>query len=334
MTSVMQRWLAFGLAMGVWLGGPRVKAQDEQPMAALMRSSAPAGQAGLAGALDRFARSALDELEVVRVTGTLALDLEQAQLALGCMAENPACLKTVADENEVTVLLAPRIDRAGEELVLTVLMYDGQANTVSQGVRRVPANAGADGLLDRVPGLLRELFGLPQVEEPDPIAAGSGAGRGPGDGSTSGTGDGNGLGTGEGNGLGREPARRAEPAGIGLGGPILLGVGAAALVGGVVAAVLHSGAKSDYEDHQVTDAATARDASSLFDQAQTRGHVATGLLIGGGVVAAAGLVWLLVDLLSGDGSDADAPAQRAGVRTNLLLSSRMVGASVEWEVGR
>ena len=70
-----------------WLGlwGARAEGQEPAPRAALMRTAAPAGDAELAGALDRFARSALDDLEVVTVSSTLALDIEQAQLALGCM---------------------------------------------------------------------------------------------------------------------------------------------------------------------------------------------------------------------------------------------------------
>ena len=306
-----------------WLGlwGARAEGQEPAPRAALMRTAAPAGDAELAGALDRFARSALDDLEVVTVSSTLALDIEQAQLALGCMAESPECMKTVADENEVTLLLAPRIDQAGDERVLTILLYDDRNGELTQSARRVPTAAGADGLLDRVPGLLRELFGLPPVSDtPDD------GGTGNGNGDTEGNGNGGGNGT---DPAGPDPVA-AEPDSLGAGGPTLLAIGGAALLGGVVAGVLHMGSASDYEDAEVNDPASANAASAMFDEAQRRGRAATGLLIGGGVLAGAGLVWLLVDLMSG--GEPDEPVSR--IRPGLLVSSRSVGASMAMEFGR
>ncbi len=273
---------------------PTTKAQDsEEPRAALMRTATELDS--VRGALDRIARSALDELEVANVTGTLALDLEQAQLALGCMSVNAECLGSVAEENGVQLLLAPRLDDTGDERVLTITLFDSRNGSVSQATRRVDTAEGNDAILDSVPGLLRELFGLPALDQEDPALT-SGAGDGGTDG---GTGDE----VGGGDGIVQPPPPED---GVGAGGPILLGVGGAALIGGVVAAVLFSSADDDWKAAAATvnDGASAMDAADLRSQAETRGRAATALLIGGGVLAGAGLVWLLVDVMGGDDADA------------------------------
>lgn len=286
-----------GLVLVSAVLAPRAGAQEE-PKAALMRTATELGS--VRGALDRIARSALDALGVAEVTGTLALDLEQAQLALGCMSVNAECLGSVAEENGVQLLLAPRLDDTGDERVLTITLFDSRDGSIAQATRRVATAEGNDAILDSVPGLLRELFDLPPLEEEDPALSG-----GNGDNGTGGTGDGTG-----GSGTGDTGGGTIEPPpedGIGAGGPILLGVGGAALIGGVVAAILFKGADDDWKTAAMTVSTPeqAMDAADLQSQAQSRGRAATALLIGGGVLAAGGLVWLLVDALGGDDSDSD-----------------------------
>ena len=267
--------------LGVVFASTAAAAQDA-PTAAVFRTQAPPEMGDRSGALDRVLRSALDDIDVIQISGTLALDLEQAQLGLGCMAESAECFGSMAEQNEVQILIAPRLEQSGDEVVLTLLRFDGRDDSLRQVTRRLPDESAA--LLDSVRPVVRELFGLPDLQE-DP---------GDGDGS---------------DGDMTTPETPPADDGIGLGGPLLLGIGGAALLGGVVAGVLFKGSQSDYEDIEVTRD-NVDEANDHLAAATLRGRAATALFIAGGVVATAGVVWLLVDLLGGGDEPSAEPSAR------------------------
>jgi hypothetical protein len=143
--------------------------------APLPRAAAlPATAAGpelepLAGALDRVLRAELDQLKVVDTAGTPALALGELQLAVGCVGETPACLAAVAKQLEVEILVLTNLDRAGDQTVLTIAVFDLKKSTIKRGVRRGSGAKAEADLLGGVDPLLRELFGLPAAL-PRPVA--------------------------------------------------------------------------------------------------------------------------------------------------------------------
>lgn len=300
-------WVLRTALAGLVLGVAATAGAQEAPPTAIFRTQTSGEVASLGGAVDRVLRSALDEVDLIRVTGTLALDLEQAQLGLGCLAESAECFGTMAEQNEVTMLIIPRLEPSGDEVVLTLQRFDDRDDSLRQVTRRLPNESSS--VLDSVRPLVRELFELPEPAEGGEGTGGEGAG-------------GEGAG-GEGIGGGGETP---PDDGIGAGGPVLLGIGAAALIGGVVAGVLHSSSKSDYEDTPVTRE-NVDDVRGYLDSAQRRGRAATALFIAGGVVAATGLIWLLVDAMGGDSEADDTSARlrptfaagREGVEAGVVL---------------
>jgi len=264
------------------LGASVTAAQDEPPAASLLRTSTAEGvRGGFGGAIDRIVRTRLDALEVVRIRGSVALDVSEVQLALGCVGETPECLGQVAQQLDVQVLLLPNLDRAGDELILSVAVFRASDGDLSRVVRRASGSDAETQLLDAVDGLLRELFGLPPAEEEEP-----------------------GLEVGQGSGEGTATPVTPAPAEPAIAGPaIVLGVGAAALIGGIVTGALFLGEEEGYREVPQTPADVA-DRDAHRESAETLALTTNILLIGGGAVAAAGVVWLAIEL-AGAGGDGD-----------------------------
>lgn len=259
-----------------------VAAQD-RPAAALLQATRSSGiEEGTAGAYDRMVRQRLDGLGVVRVSGSVALDLEQLQLALGCMGETVACLEAVSNEVGAPIVLVPSLDRAGGELVAAVLLFDARDGAQRRAVRQARGATAEAEILQGVDGMLRELFGLPPARE-------------------TGTGSGTGTGTGTGTGAG-DTGRSISAVPF-----VVMGAGAAALVvGGVLGAMSQSSADT-YRRTEVVTQADADAARAHLSRAETEALAANVLFVAGGVVAAAGLVWLL----AGGNEDGSSPLAAA-----------------------
>lgn len=262
------------------ISAPSLVHAQAAPTASLLSTAASEGvRGGLSGAVDRLLRSRLDALEVVAVQGSVALDIADVQLALGCVGETPECLAQVAAQIGVAVLILPNLDRAGDELVLSVARFDAADGQLRRAVRRARGDQAETEILDAIDGALRELFDLPPAAlEPDPD---------PEDVDAPAT----------------TPTRQPDP----VLPSITLGAGVAVLGAGIVTGVLHRGEADAY----------AVPPSTAEDVAERQGHrrsaedlaLATNVLVvAGGAIAAAGVVWLLVELLGGG-----APAQQARV---------------------
>lgn len=249
---------------------------QEAPEASLLTTATAEGvREGFGGAVDRIVRSQLDALDVVNVRGAVALDIEEVQLALGCVGETPECLAQVAEQVGVQVLILPNLDRAGDELVLSVARFDARGGDIRRVVRRAGGDDAETRILDSVDGLLRELFDLPPPPV-DEIAERR---------------DGTPIET-------PSPARGPEvvlPS-------IVLGAGVLTLASAIIPAVLFQGEADAYAVPPATpEEAAAREANRA--SAEDLALAANAMFVTGGVIAAAGLVWLVVEIVSaGSGS--------------------------------
>jgi hypothetical protein len=133
---------------------------------------ATAGGHASARALDSVISAALDDLKVVNVVARPGLDLGAVQLALDCVAETPQCLRIVTSQHEAEVLVAPTLARISNELVLTLLRFDARNGKTQRVLKRQQGQTLSSDTLDAVPGLLRELFGMPAKPiAPPPVVA-------------------------------------------------------------------------------------------------------------------------------------------------------------------
>ena len=257
----------------VCLSAASVGAQDV-PRAALLRTTV-AGDvpASMSGAIDRLARAELQELEVVDVRGTLALDLDQVQLALGCLGESAECLGQVATENQVEVLVVPRVDRSETEYLVTFTAYDGRGEArVWQVARRIDGSS-EDGVFDSIDAILRELFDVPEPE-PEVIPPDVPS-------------------------VGIAPPPSRPSGGVPTGGIVLAAAGAAIVLGGAVAGILHQSSEDDYQAQPIRNVSDIDEANSSFEEAQRRGRAAMVLFAVGGAVAAAGVTWIIIGATRG-----------------------------------
>lgn len=237
-------------------------AQDALPTLVLLRTHAGASELeGTARGFDRVLRQRLDALGVVRIEGSVELDLEDVQLALGCMGESEACLRAVAEQAGATELLFASLDRAGAELVVSVLRFDAASGALRRAVRTVRDEAA---VLETAAPVARELWDLPPVPDADVVADD-----------------------------GRGAAPTLITPGLSPWPFVLLGVGAAALAGGGVALGLGLSDRDTYVGLRPTTPGEVDQAEATLGQAQNELLAGTVLLAAGGALAAVGIGWAL-----------------------------------------
>lgn len=259
---------------------------------------ATAGGHASARALDSVISAALDDLKVVNVVARPGLDLGAVQLALDCVAETPQCLRIVTSQHEAEVLVAPTLARISNELVLTLLRFDARNGKTQRVLKRQPGQTLSSETLDAVPGLLRELFGMPaKPVAPAPVVAPPVAAKpeqpvGP---STS-----------ELTEPLPEPPMDAPSSGRSVPvGPILLGAGGVVMLGaGLVMGATVLSAEDDYEaltsNTLSIPSAKAKDqierANSRKETGETNAVITNIFLgVGSAVVIASG-IWLALEL--------------------------------------
>jgi hypothetical protein len=265
----------------------------EQPKAALLSTAGASGSQGDA-ALESVIQAALEKLEVVNVTARPGMDLGAVQLAIDCVGETPACLRAVASQTGVQILIAPAIERTDKELVLTLLYFDALGDgELRRVVHRQEGGKLDQATLDAVPGMLRELFGL---------AAPASAAPAPG----------------------AQPETAAQPEGAqakrpSLLGPLIVGgAGVALLAAGLVAGAVMKGTQSDYAKLPVTTKLQAQAASDKLKSGQGQARAANVLLGVGAAAMALGGIWLALEL----GKPEETPPQTA---LAPVLAPGMVG---------
>ncbi|MCB9593038.1 MAG: hypothetical protein H6719_09925 [Sandaracinaceae bacterium] len=278
---------------------------QERPSAALLATSVAGGFGpGAPEAFDRVLRSELGALDRVRVHGSVALELDDVQLALGCEGETQACLGAVAREIGVRFLLLPNLDRIGSEAVLSVALFDADADGAPRRVARRASGPDAEGaLVSEVRGLLEELFGVtaaPTEEPPDPVEEPSVTA-----------------------GLELPPPSTGGPdeARLATAGVVLF-VGVAGLALGVGFGVSTLDRQAAYERAPTDTVDEAEEAGRRLRQANEDAITANVLFVAGGVATGAGLVWLIAEVVAAPSGEAPE------VSVTPLASPTLAGVSV------
>lgn len=276
-SNQLRERLATVLAL-VWMLGPvcaRAQTSDSAepsalpPAVVLATAGADASDAGL----DSVIHAALEKLGVVNVTARPGMDLSAIQIALDCVGETPRCLRAVAVQNSVQILVAPAIERTGEELIVTLLYFDARGEGE---LRRVARRQGGGELkpetLDAVPEMLRELFQVtkPTAEAPAPVTSEEGREAPP-------------------------PPQRVPV------GPLILGgAGVLVVAGGVVAGLMMQSTQSDYTALTVKDMKTLTQAHDKASKGKNQAAVANVLYGVGAAAIAASAIWLALELTHRD----------------------------------
>lgn len=237
-----------------------------------------AGLKPLADALDPVVLGELDKVQGVRVSARPPLDLPATQLALDCIGETNACLRSVAEQAAAESLLAPSLERAGGETVVTLLFFDARGEGELRSVtRRHPSADVERAALDAVPAMMRELFG---VAEPAPQAE-------PAQESPAQTAV---VESDLGGAQEPAPTRSSFPP-----APVAItAVGVAILGTGIVFGLMSKANEDDYADapHGNEDEIDA--AYDTLDKAQTQATIANiGLGLGAAVIALGATLWIV-----------------------------------------
>jgi hypothetical protein len=234
----------------------------------------------------------LEQLGQVRVTVKPGLDLPAVQLALDCVQQNAACLRSVAASSGVQVLVAPTLERKAGRLELTLVVFDARAKG---GPRRATHVENGDTLtsatLDAIPDMLRKLFGLEPEKREAPAPAATPAQPGPR----------------EQTAVDWEPVT-ARPVSEVLVGPIVLAsIGVVAIAGGVTASVLRNDSQDDYDDITSRETLSRSDADRADDKASegtTQAALATVMYgVGAAAIVAAG-IWFAAEMAGGKREEA------------------------------
>jgi hypothetical protein len=250
----------------------------------------------LANALDSVLLTQLETVAGVSAGARPALDLPAMQLALDCVGETPACLRAVTTQTATDSLLAPSVQVAGSETVVTLLYFDVRDGELRNVVRRHSGPNVQRTALDAVPSMLRELFGIaepvapPPSAEPDPDPAPLDDAIEPP----------------------VEPSERAFPV-----GPVVVGgVGVLLIGAGVVLGLAANASEEDWLKAQVRNRGEIDDALEIHDRAQLQATLSNiGFGVGAAAIAASA-VWLAVEL-SGDEPGPGGMAARAPQLTLL-----------------
>ena len=251
----------------------------------------------------------LDELgqheALVQVTARPPLDMPATQLALDCVGETAACLREATTQAGVDVLIAPSIERAGGETVVTLLYFDGRGAGELRNATRRHSGANVErAALDAVPAMVRELLGLAEPTEPPPSAA-----------TTDAT-------------LAdveiESPAMDERPFPV---APLVIGVAGLAIVGAGLAFGLAAKANEDDYAGLPLDTREQIDiAEKRFETADTQALIANIGLGFGAAVTLFGAVWLGLELAKdGDEGAARLTPEIAPGHVGLALSGSFVG---------
>ncbi len=275
--------------------------QPAPPTASVLRTSVSgAVDPSLAEAVDRLVRSQLDAAEVLRITGSVSLDLHDVQLALGCIGETDACLEAAAGEIGVDALVLPSLVRTGDETVLSIGLFDRRA---TPKVRRVTGRVrGADpstGTLEAVSGLLAQLFPQAHFDAEGHGAGGAGGGGG---------------GHAGGGGPGPGPGHGGARGGLSPWPFVVGGVGVAVLGAGVGFGLAAQSAEDDFAALPTSTADEIDVFLARVEDARFDATVANVLFVTGGLAVAGGVAWAVIELTSGGGGEHDVGSGGAGGR--------------------
>jgi hypothetical protein len=290
---------ALPLTAGVQLAAAQGGVESGR-LALMPSASLDASTTQLATALDTVLLTQLETVAGVSAAARPALDLPAMQLALDCVGETPACLRAVTTQTASDSLLAPTVQVAGGETVVTLLYFDVRDGELRNVVRRHSGPDVQRAALDAVPSMLRELFGIAEpieppasVEpEPDPAPLDDSAIEPP-----------------------VEPSERAFPV-----APVVVGgVGVLLIGAGVVFGLAANASEEDWLAAPVKTEVQIDDALEIEESADRQALLANVGFALGGATLAASVVWLALEL-SGDEPSAGGEVARA---SQLMLLPRL-----------
>lgn len=263
--------------MGMALAGMAPGVTLAQPGVAVVRATDASTPGELSDAVDAALLRDLAEIAGIADPVVSPIDLAEIQLSVGCADEERACLESIARAASVGALLvrALAVDEQGG--VRLELRYFDTASSDAPRVVSTERPAHSSGeLTTLVPGLVRELFGIPEVAEPAaPI------------------------------GPPAEPPAHAAPApaprsaerdGASLLPWIVIGAGAAALAAGAIVGAVASEDFRAWKKRPIRTTAEADRANGAFDDLETRALAADIAMLSGAVVLGVGVTWLALEL--------------------------------------
>jgi hypothetical protein len=171
---MIRGWFLVLAAASAALLAATARAQESFSVAVFRTAAKDSALKPLADALDPVVLGELDKIEGVRVSARPPLDLPATQLALDCIGETSACLRSVAEQAGAETLVAPSLDRAGDETVVTLLFFDARGEgELRSSTRRHPNAEVERAALDALPAMMRELFGVaePATAPGEPVPA-------------------------------------------------------------------------------------------------------------------------------------------------------------------
>jgi hypothetical protein len=282
------------------------RAQEVVSVAVFRTGTKDAGLKPLAETLDPVVLGELDKIESVQVSARPPLDLHATQLALDCIGETGACLRSVAEQAAAEAVLSPSIERAGDETVVTLLYFDARGQgELKSSTRRYTGADFERAALDAVPVMLRELFGIAAPAEAEPVAPAEQPAVPESD-----------FGPQE-----PKPERSAFPA-----APVAITAAGVVFVGVGLAFGLKAKATEDeYADALAGTMEQVDAAHDKLDDAQTEATIANiGIGVGAAVIAVGAALWIVE--LSGDDDAGEGAwlAPRLGPgEAGLSLSGRL-----------
>jgi len=246
----------------------------------VLRSTGPATPAELANEVDAVLLRDLAEIAGINDPVVSPVDYAEVQLSVGCADESRACFESIARAASVDALLVRSlsIDAAGGARL--ELRYFDSASSDAPAVVSTEVPAGtSDALVRAVPGLVRELFGIPEIAAPAPSAPEQQH---------------------DATAALQAQSPREDAAGSVV--PwILIGAGAATLTAGIVVGAIAAKDFSAWKKSSVGTPEQVDQANAALDDLNTRAVVADILMPAGAVMLGLGATLLVLEL--GDDDD-------------------------------
>jgi hypothetical protein len=267
----------------------RAYAEDPLRAALFKTASEDTDLASLAASVDSVLLDELGSVPNLQIAARPALDLPSMQLAIDCVGETADCLSLAAKQAEADGLIAPQLRRMGDQVMLTVLFHDARGKLAIEAATRRYTGAGFEQkVLDGIPAMVRELFGLPEPAGLTPLAAAEASAPEPA----------------------RPPPSAANkipwlPIGIAAGGAVAIAVGAAF-------GAASGSAEDAYKKIVVTDTSSAGQATDKYETSSDLATIANVAFVLGGAALAAGAAIYLIESRK-DADERRPPTPRAAL---------------------
>jgi hypothetical protein len=272
-------------------------AQEERARTALVGTTEGNVGSDLAAAVDGALLHKLKALAGIENPKVSPVDLAEIQLNVGCEGESRACLSSVAETLQVESLVVRHLSVAATgTLTLRLTRFDAALAQEPLTVQATAAPEMLTEIVEKVPALVRELFGLPEPSAvPAPAPAPAPIASAPNELPDA-----------------QRDTRTGPPTDDRSGGTVgaitwvTLAAGVAVLTGGVALGI---SARSSYDDFKHTPVATREDVHRLsadLDALQTKGTIANVLMPVGGALLGLGATLLILDLTGRDDAKREA----------------------------